>query len=203
MARIFIGLDVTDNVEKALTRLEYGLEDMNWVDPKNFHLTLRFLDDLNAEQIDAVKYTLSKIVFAPFTMDIDGVGYFRKGSKCTALWASIAENDDLMNLVGTVNAQFESPLSLTRFFKSFTPHITLARPKKHKVKDVQSFIDHNQIFQIRDIPVNAFYLYESHITDKGADYEILETYSADAAAFATMTKELEDANKENAENTEK
>ena len=180
MPRLFVGLDVPEHVEKALMRLEYGLEDMNWVDPKNFHLTLRFIGEVAEDQMDRVRFVLDQIDFVPFSMHINGMGCFKKrGGKCTGLWASVDPGEELLALAEKVNTPFEGPLNVKKFFKAFTPHITLARPKNKKVKDVQSFLDHNRIFQIRDIPVTEFYLYESHgAEDENSDYEILDTYTA-------------------------
>jgi len=178
MTRIFIGLDVPENVERALTRLEYGLADMSWVDPKTFHVTLRFIGDVTDHELDIVKFTLEQIRFNPFKLHLNGVGYFKKRKKCTAIWAGVEETEELMALTEGINAKFDTGINLKKFFSNFKPHITLALPENHTVKDVQSFVDHNHIFAMRDIPITEFHLYESRDTDAGPDYDILETYVA-------------------------
>ena len=47
MPRIFTGLEIPDSVTQALTMLRGGLPGARWIDPENYHLTLRFIGDVD------------------------------------------------------------------------------------------------------------------------------------------------------------
>jgi len=176
--RLFIGVQPPDDVKNSLLRLEYGLHDIRWVPPESFHITLRFLGNIDEAALPELDYHLGSINFAALTYNINGLGFFKKGKFCTHLWAAITPEEDFMEFARSVNAPFESGITAKKFARNYKPHITLARPKKRLMKDVTSFLEHNAIFQIRDIPLTEFHVYESFLHEDGPEYEIIGTYHA-------------------------
>jgi hypothetical protein len=54
MPRIFTGLEVPEEVAQSLAMLRGGLQGARWIDPENYHLTLRFIgdvDDVTAHEV--------------------------------------------------------------------------------------------------------------------------------------------------------
>jgi RNA 2',3'-cyclic 3'-phosphodiesterase len=54
MLRIFTGLEVPEDVAQSLSMLRGGVQGARWIDPENYHLTLRFIgdvDDVTAHEV--------------------------------------------------------------------------------------------------------------------------------------------------------
>ena len=60
--RCFIAIDIDEKIRKAIADLQKQLAskvdikkgDVKWVEPKNIHLTLKFLGEINDEQVAEV-----------------------------------------------------------------------------------------------------------------------------------------------------
>ena len=47
MPRLFTGLEIPHEVQQSLSLLRGGLPGARWIDPENYHITLRFIGDIN------------------------------------------------------------------------------------------------------------------------------------------------------------
>src|SRR5207237_10698543 len=48
MPRLFTGLEIPPDIAMSLSMLRGGLPGARWIDPANYHLTLRFIGDVDA-----------------------------------------------------------------------------------------------------------------------------------------------------------
>ena len=53
MPRLFTGIEVPPGVAAALAALRGGLPRARWIGPENYHLTLRFVGDVDMVQAEA------------------------------------------------------------------------------------------------------------------------------------------------------
>ena len=47
MPRLFTGVELPPDIGQALASLRGGLPGARWIDPENYHLTLRFIGDVD------------------------------------------------------------------------------------------------------------------------------------------------------------
>ena len=47
MPRLFTGLEIPRHVADSLSMMRGGLPGARWIDPENYHLTLRFIGDID------------------------------------------------------------------------------------------------------------------------------------------------------------
>ena len=47
MPRLFTGLEIPAEIGQTLSMLRGGLPGARWIDPENYHLTLRFIGDVD------------------------------------------------------------------------------------------------------------------------------------------------------------
>ena len=55
MPRLFTGVEIPPEVAQALSTLRGGLPGARWIDPENYHVTLRFIGDVDddiAHEVD-------------------------------------------------------------------------------------------------------------------------------------------------------
>ena len=64
MPRLFTGLEVPYDVQLALSLKRGGLSGARWIDPENYHITLRFIGDVDNHVADEVSYELDRLSYA-------------------------------------------------------------------------------------------------------------------------------------------
>ena len=47
MPRLFTGLEIPAEIGQTLSNLRGGLPGARWIDPENYHVTLRFIGDID------------------------------------------------------------------------------------------------------------------------------------------------------------
>ena len=63
-----------------------GLPGARWTRDENFHLTLRFIGDVDEGVADDVDGALLEIDAPPFDIFIAGIGYFGKAKAARSVW---------------------------------------------------------------------------------------------------------------------
>ena len=121
--RLFIAIEFDEEILQALTKLQSEWKVLgvrgNFTPVQNLHLTLAFIGEYGNP--NAVLEAMNSVSFAPFSINLDGIGTFRD-----IYWAGIAANDALSNYVRRLRrALAENNIPYDR--KKFSPHITLVR----------------------------------------------------------------------------
>ena len=62
MPRLFTGLEIPADIAQALSMLRGGLPGARWIDPENYHLTLRFIGEVDRHIADDLASTLTRIL---------------------------------------------------------------------------------------------------------------------------------------------
>src|ERR1700678_1525875 len=125
MPRLFTGLEIPPSVAQSLSMMRGGLPGARWIDPENYHLTLRFIGDIDDALAHEIAVMLGRVRRGAFELRLDGLSSFG-GRKPRSLVASVAANPALTEL------QAEHERILRRFGlepegRKYTPHIALAR----------------------------------------------------------------------------
>lgn len=125
MPRLFTALEVPVEIAEALAAMRGGLFGARWIDVENYHLTLRFIGDIDDSTAREVDVELGRIRRAPVTVTLDGLGFFG-GDKPRAIVARAQAGPALVAL----QAEQERLIRRTgrpAETRKFTPHVTLAR----------------------------------------------------------------------------
>src|SRR6185295_12701369 len=98
MLRLFVGIGFPPELKLRLSLLCSGIAGAKWVDPGNFHLTLRFIGEVGEDLAADVDNALARLRSRPFTLQISGTGVFGGGDKPRSLWAGIERSPKLVGL---------------------------------------------------------------------------------------------------------
>ncbi len=94
MPRLFTALEIPRDAALSLSFLRGGLPSARWIDAENYHITLRFIGDVESRLADEIVAALDRISRAPFEVKLQGVGAF--GSKKPhSLYAGVAPSPAL------------------------------------------------------------------------------------------------------------
>src|SRR3954470_20634369 len=97
MPRLFTGVEIPSEIGQSLSMLRGGLPGARWIDPDNYHLTLRFIGDVDDDIAGEVAWMLGKVRRKDFTLRLDGLSSFG-GRKPRAVVAAVAPSPAVMEL---------------------------------------------------------------------------------------------------------
>jgi 2'-5' RNA ligase len=168
MLRLFVGIGFPPELKLRLSLLCSGVPGAKWVDPGNFHLTLRFIGEIGEDVAADVDEALSRLRARRFTLQIAGTGVF--GDKPRSLWAGVERSAELVALRDKVE-QALIRIGLPPEPRKFAPHVTLARLRNPPIDKLRDFLTAHAQFHVQPLPVENFSLIASFQTKAGSVYE--------------------------------
>jgi len=174
MIRLFVALEIPTDLRSRLSLLQGGVPGARWVTAEQYHLTLRFIGEVNESVARDIDDILSALHAACFMVEITGVGEFG-GKLPRALWAGIRPCSELVHLQKKIESAIQR-LGLPAEERKFTPHVTLARLRNSPSKKVMDFVGHNSSFTGGAFEATRFALFSSHLGSTGAVYNVEQVY---------------------------
>lgn len=101
---------------------------VRWVEPENFHVTLKFLGEVRREDVEPVKEAVAKAAAAngPFEAHVAGFGAFPTIRKPRVLWIGVEPSPSLRCLKQDLEWAL-ADAGYDREARAFHPHLTLGR----------------------------------------------------------------------------
>jgi 2'-5' RNA ligase len=189
MPRLFTALEIPRNAAMSLSLLRGGLPGARWIDVENYHITLRFIGDVDNRTADEVVDRLDRIERPEFQIRLDSIGAF--GSKKPhSVWAGVTPTPDMFALQGEIERICQR-IGLPPDPRKFMPHVTLARLKSSRVDDVVHYLSGRGNFQTSPFLVSRFVLLSSRESVGGGPYLTEEVFPLhevhNAPAFSSNT----------------
>lgn len=156
--RVFIAIPIQKDLKKKIVEWERRHKNLGveWTTSKNLHLTL--IPPWYVENIDEICDLLTQIGgnFSEFKINISRIETSPK-----VIWALVENSTELLELKEIL----ERILTKKPEKRPFNPHITIAKLRQKRIY-VNEKIRWNQ-------KVDSVVIMQSHLSRKGADYEII------------------------------
>lgn len=182
--RVFIGIDFDKALKDQIFEFQQSLKKYavkgRWKYVDNFHLTLKFLDEINLTQQQQIDSVMKKISLEhnPFSLGVGDLGKFDGKTSIRVLWMGL--NGDTKELQA-LHENIDEALAVEGFLqekRSFKPHVTIGQDisLKYPFEEIQR--DFNKV-KFTSFGVNSIYLYKSEqiqnkrIYTKVAEYKLL------------------------------
>ena len=185
MPRLFTALEIPRDAALSLSLLRGGLPGARWIDVENYHITLRFIGDVEGHVADEIANALDRVRRPSFSLTLSGVGAFG-GKKPHAVWAGITPSPALNALQAEIERICQR-LGLPADPRKFTPHVTLARLRNARTEDVAHYLSGRGNFHTAPFTVNRFVLMSSKESVGGGPYlteEVFPLYEGGGASDA-------------------
>lgn len=182
--RCFIAIEIPEPIQNQLVRIQEMLRNQigkaSWVKLGNIHLTLKFLGDVNPEDIESIGKAVEEVASRhySFSLHIGGVGAFPNLARPRVIWAGVRVGvDHASALAQDINLALNRhgfPLET----KKFNPHLTIGRLRE-KV-DLKSYANQYRRYNRingAEMTVDAISLIRSQLDFRGAIYSTLKSYS--------------------------
>ena len=174
MPRIFTGLETPAVVGRELSGLRGGLPGARWMDPENYHVTLRFIGDVDDVVAREVASLLGMVRRTEFELRFNSLTPFG-GRRPRALVATVAPTQALMDL----QAEHERLLrrvGLDAEGRKYTPHVTLARLRESSSRQVANYLSARTVLGMMSFKVSRFVLFSSRASVGGGPYIVEAAY---------------------------
>ncbi len=181
--RIFFAVPVSNDIREtvggALRRSPIFDAPWKWIDPGNYHLTLRFLGDTEERLLSPLERA-GKIIakkISPFVMRLGSFGGFPDLRRPRVIFYGIEKGEkELSQLASLIDREIEY-LGFEGEKRPFSAHLTLARIKK----PIDN-LTRKRLESVEPLPedtiqeIDRFVLMRSHLARTGAAYEVIDEF---------------------------
>jgi RNA 2',3'-cyclic 3'-phosphodiesterase len=174
MPRLFTALEISRPVAESLASLRGGLSGARWIDAENYHVTLRFLGDVDDRTARDVEQALAMIRRPAFTVTLDQLASFG-GDKPRAIVAKARPTPALMELQAE-HERLMRRLGAPPEARKFAPHVTLARLRGASSGAVAAYLGARGYFPPLEVFAGRFVLYSSRDSVGGGPYVVEADY---------------------------
>ncbi len=174
MPRLFTGLEIPRSVVESLATLRGGLPGARWIDPENYHVTLRFIGDVDDVIAHEVASLLGRVRRQRFEMRVEDLKSFG-GRKPRALVATLGPERALMELQAE-HERLMQRVGLEPDGRKYTPHVTLARLRESSNRQVAEYLSLRAPFRSSPFAVSRFVLFSSRMSSGGGPYVVEAAY---------------------------
>ena len=183
--RTFIAIEIPEplklSLDRSLEEIRSVIRDglIRWVRLESMHLTLKFLGEIELEQIHTSQEVLDQVAkkFSSFSLEIAGFGCFPNLSRPRVVWVGFnSEGGDLLRLQSELASRLET-IGFEPEQRRYHPHLTLGRVRKglsgSDMKQLSGWAQEAQIGTVGSFEVDAISLIRSVLQPDGAVYSNL------------------------------
>jgi len=184
MNRLFVAVDLPEDIREELLAMQHGIPGARWVDDDQLHLTLRFVGEVDGADQRDIALALARVRGRPMTLALEGAGFFPPRGPLRVLWIGVTPSAPLAELQRTVSGAI-TRLGHAPDRKKWSPHVTLARLDGAPAPRVGRFVAERALYRSRPFEVDAFHLYASRLHPKGAIYTLEDSFPLGQSDFGS------------------
>lgn len=173
MPRLFTALEVPSDIAEDLAAMRGGLFGARWLETESYHLTLRFIGDIDEWTAREIDYELGRVRRPPITVTLDGLSAFG-GDKPRAIVAKARPSTLLVDLQAE-QERVVRRVGVPAEPRKFTPHVTIARLRGVTPMAVADYLGARG-FLTRQFTAERVVLFSSRDSVGGGPYMVEATY---------------------------
>ncbi len=192
--RLFVALDLDSAVRQRIVRFLEGVSpfapEVRWVRPESLHITLKFIGEQTAPQVEAIKQVLHKVEAPQFEIAVRSWGFFPTVKAARVFSIGMHGPPALAALATAIDAATAS-LGIPSEERAFNPHLTLARSGRGAsgAPGLRKGDGPNPVFQTLQkrlaqmaevefgtMAAREFFLYQSQLGAGGSKYSKLDRF---------------------------
>ena len=180
--RLFLAIPLSDAVRGAVAEMQARLRatgaGVRWVEPDNFHITVKFIGDRPDELLPELEGVCGAVAAQTdaFEISVRGAGAFPKRGPLKTLWAGLSEGAEAWKALAR---RAEGPLAAYGVAREggLVPHITLGRAKSPEgMDDLRAALDTEARTDCGRQSADRIALVQSTLDPRGAIYKTLREW---------------------------
>jgi len=180
--RAFLSLNLEEPLKIKIDEIQKELQNslsghkIKWENPEKFHLTIRFLGDLDENQLNEIMEGLEKSQFGFERLDFhsDGIGFFPNPGRPNVIFVGLKEDG---NNSGKLVDEIDKVITKSGIKpdKKFVAHITLGRFRRENRQGIET--ENLVEFEPFDVNFDSYYLMESVLNYRGSKYYEIKKFN--------------------------
>ena len=182
MLRLFIGIKIESlppiTQFQAYLKKALQSDQINWVDPGNFHITLKFLGDVKEYYLNSIESILNSIAsrYNSFTLSYGRLGVFGSRNQPRVIWFGFKQNPIIAQIQSAIENEL-LPLGFKKEDKEFYPHLTLGRVKRiSNANKLFDYIEEKNPGIHGEYSISGFQLIRSILKPEGPEYKVVKEF---------------------------
>ena len=179
--RAFIAVHLNEEIRRAISQAAGELKPLaqsaKWVPPENCHLTLKFLGEIDPNDVERVNAAMKTVLagVSRWQISVRGMGAFPEKGLPRVIWVGV---DDPPGILVRIASGLNEGLSdlAPKERREFVPHVTIARlrdPDPIGAKRLRLELEKRAALSFGSQDVAALHLMESRLTPAGPIYSEL------------------------------
>jgi len=188
--RLFIALDpdaaVRQDVAVVQEKLAATRADIRWVEPENYHVTIKFMGEVDAALAPEIIRRLDRAAAAvpAFPLVLEGVGQLPERGPARVIMVPVLSPDQRITKLHRLIDSGLGGMGLAMDTRVLVPHLTLGRVRtNHGFNRLLRKLVHYEITPLGRWDVHAALLYQSTPGPDGSVYNLLHAASLAAATL--------------------
>jgi 2'-5' RNA ligase len=177
MPRLFTGLELPGAVVGQLAFARGGVAGARWLEPEDYHITLRFVGDVDGDVARDIVETLGDIRRPKALVHFEGLSWFG-GDKPRAIVAKVKPGPALMELQAEQERRLRR-VGIEPETRKYTPHVTLARLRGVRQAAIASYLAERGALIADSFTAERFVLYSAREGSGGGPYLVEAAYPLD------------------------
>jgi RNA 2',3'-cyclic 3'-phosphodiesterase len=177
MPRLFTGLELPAAVVGQLALARGGIVGARWLEPDDYHITLRFIGDIDARTARDIDETLGEVRRPKALVRFEELSWFGS-DKPRAIVAKVKADPALMDLQAEHERRFRR-IGIEPETRKYTPHVTLARLRGGGQANVASYLAERGALIVDSFKAERFVLYSAREGSGGGPYVVEAAYPLD------------------------
>ena len=174
MPRLFTGLEVPEAVVGQLALMRGGVVGARWLEPDDYHITLRFVGDIDARTARDIDEILGDVRRPKAPIRFEGLSWFG-GDKPRAIVAKVKAEPALMDLQAEQERRLRR-IGIEPETRKYTPHLTLARLRGAGQAVIASYLAERGALVADSFVAQRFVLYSARAGSGGGPYVVEVAY---------------------------
>ena len=174
MPRLFTALELPEATVSRLALMRGGVVGARWLEPEDYHITLRFIGDVDGGAARDIAETLGDIRRPPAQVRFEGLSWFG-GDKPRAIVAKVKADPALMDLQAEQERRLRR-IGLEPETRKYTPHVTLARVRGVAQTAVADYFAARGALLAEAFMAERFVLYSARDGSGGGPYVVEAAY---------------------------
>ncbi len=183
MKRLFVAVDIPLEIKKEIETIVAPLarltENVTWVEPKNYHFTLKFIGAVEEHMIPAIADRLRSVAAGtdPFELYLGAFDILPEEGAARIIYLQVGGGEEEMNDTEYEVEEALVDIGVNKKDKQFLAHMTIGRIRKDiGLEEIKDMIKKLRGIS-REFEVREFVLFESELTHAGPTYREIERFS--------------------------
>jgi 2'-5' RNA ligase len=177
--RLFIAMPLPSHIEESLGKAIFVLKQkgakVKWVAPKNIHLTLKFLGDVDEDKVPDISRAIEKVAgkYGKIEGTVDRLGAFPGVNRPRVIWSGLSGQTETLARIASDVENEMAALGFEKENRPFKSHLTLGRVKdSFKSGDLAEAVKSYE-FVPEPVVFDRIVLFKSTLTPRGPIYDRL------------------------------